>query len=368
MPAGEKPGWKHQRWSCPKCGFTALNQWQKMNHIRRHHTGEAIPRANAAIVVKPSEALPASQREWECPVCRKAQPHLSIWQRTLAIREHLRTEHPDEDADQVRKRARRRDVFVQAHARGRRKGIEDRVRQHIDDEHDVVMWDRCDGKSEDETRGWRPVMACRKCVRVLGPIRRQVKGEVQWWVYSGKCDEAEAREEKERLLGGQGPSAEKVVVHHPEAAPKQSGKGHGRHDHQVEARWTATGRYSAEVTSNVLRKSYVQVAKPHGASVAAKVEGQGHTFVMIGKADRQAKLYSWQPCRWCLRSREAVKSKPARCDNKWPTATENNRGSWARTKWRRVKAQGLGRAAHDNCAARCRNREVTNQGAARRRR
>lgn len=39
------------------------------------------------------------------------------------------------------------------------KGVEDRVRQHIDEGHDIVTWDRLAGRTEDETRGWQPVVA-----------------------------------------------------------------------------------------------------------------------------------------------------------------------------------------------------------------
>lgn len=106
VPAGGKPRRRHRRWSCPKCGVTAFNQWQNMNHRRRHHPDDAIPRANAAVAIKPTDCIPSDQRAWECPLCHKGLPHLSIWQRTLAIRNHVRDEHPREDVSEVKKKAR----------------------------------------------------------------------------------------------------------------------------------------------------------------------------------------------------------------------------------------------------------------------
>ena len=94
---------KPASWTCPVCQFTTAGNYGGVICSKIYHMKTRHPEVPAAVYTtqKPrpvvaSPNLPASQKDWPCPMCTAALPQLASQERLRAIRAHISEYHPGE--------------------------------------------------------------------------------------------------------------------------------------------------------------------------------------------------------------------------------------------------------------------------------
>ncbi|CAE8683932.1 unnamed protein product [Polarella glacialis] len=110
------------RWTCGECqlNLTADSRLQlssrRTKHLQnRHGGGQRDPnsRLNGSnFVFKVSEAIPEEQREWNCPLCKGGLPHMSRFDKLIAVQAHIKAEHPKQTPWKLYNLRRKRDPVL----------------------------------------------------------------------------------------------------------------------------------------------------------------------------------------------------------------------------------------------------------------
>ncbi|CAE8653111.1 unnamed protein product [Polarella glacialis] len=116
------PGGSEFRWTCGECrlNLTADSRLQlssrRTKHLQnRHGGGQRDPnsRLNGSnFVFKVSEAIPEEQREWNCPLCKGGLPHMSRFDKLIAVQAHIKAEHPKQTPWKLYRLRRKRDPVL----------------------------------------------------------------------------------------------------------------------------------------------------------------------------------------------------------------------------------------------------------------
>ncbi|CAE8741924.1 unnamed protein product [Polarella glacialis] len=116
------PGGSEFRWTCGECqlNLTADSRLQlssrRTKHLQnRHGGGQRDPnsRLNGSnFVFKVSEAIPEEQREWNCPLCKGGLPHMSRFDKLIAVQAHIKAEHPKQTPWKLYNLRRKRDPVL----------------------------------------------------------------------------------------------------------------------------------------------------------------------------------------------------------------------------------------------------------------
>ncbi|CAE8741494.1 unnamed protein product [Polarella glacialis] len=110
------------RWTCGECqlNLTAdsrlLLSSRRTKRLQNRHGGgqrDRNSRLNGSnFVFKVSEAIPEEQREWNCPLCKGGLPHMSRFDKLIAVQAHIKAEHPKQTPWKLYNLRRKRDPVL----------------------------------------------------------------------------------------------------------------------------------------------------------------------------------------------------------------------------------------------------------------
>lgn len=162
---------KHE-WVCPVCTLHlshknagGLSQ-MKIGHLRSRHPGfdeKLVKVPQKAEIFHLSEAIPESERDWTCPICKKGLSALPHQDRKRAIKYHCENFHPEHTCRSITQLARKGKKQSKEGVRKQQLKNHHKYRREVFASHQCIMMPQEKGSTD---RG--RLNFCRVCLSRLG--------------------------------------------------------------------------------------------------------------------------------------------------------------------------------------------------------